>query len=274
MLKLPNPSSKNNSYYPILEELQIAWIHNLAGMFYGTLPITAVRALYTNNTTSTPYHLGHYLELKRLGAAVDLTHRHAHTTITADALFTINNHLCAPTFEPSPPQGIARWRTARDSRHLEIDTDDTHWHQFSPPEQLPVLMDELIKRLNETPLSDDPIQCVAQGLVLHNELARIQPFETNNEQRFPLLIANIPLLRAGHAPLIIPAQDASTYIECRDQMIHTMKSPTNPNELWPDDYASPDLEKLFMKAVGTTTELLRNITRTHTRTQQDPPLAR
>lgn len=272
MLELPYSDSKHDS---IMAELQVSWIHNLASMFHNTLPLDAVRTFQVSGgTTSDPAHIGDYLELRRLSNAVTIATHHAHGPIAADALFSINKHLRAPALQPPTGPDTPEWRTTAYSRHLHLADDSGGQHNFSPPHQLPVLMDEIIGRLNDTPPTREPVHCLAQGLVIHNELARVQPFDGAEESRLPLLMANVPLLRAGYAPVILPADAVRHYLDTRDRMIHTVGSPSRSDQLWPDDYACPALESLFIKAAWHTTELLRTIVATLSTRQHTPHLGR
>ena len=80
--------------------------------------------------------------------------------------------------------------------------------EYIPPEagEVEALVDELVEYVENS--DDHPL--VKAG-VIHYQLVTIHPFEDGNG-RMARLLANVPVLAAGHPPIVVPAEARLDYI--------------------------------------------------------------
>jgi len=70
---------------------------------------------------------------------------------------------------------------------------------------------------------------------LHVSFVRIHPFWDGNG-RMARLIANVPVIRAGYPPIIIPKERRQEYIEALSEYHLAVGTVTSRSELLPDVY--------------------------------------
>lgn len=128
------------------------------------------------------------------------------------------------------PNGV--WARGKDDKPIFI--------QFAGPEDVPVLMGDWLNLLND--YAKEPL---AQGdaldayVGLHVAFVRVHPFFDGNG-RMARLLANIPVMRSGWSPILIPVERRAEYIEILGGIDMAMGTAIPGKPLVP---ASPLLER-------------------------------
>lgn len=95
------------------------------------------------------------------------------------------------------------------------------WREFPGSGVVPLLMQQWLSRLNESP-EDMPAPDAARADAERQlEFVTIHPFVDGNG-RLARLLANIPVLRSGHPPIVIPAAAKREYIRCLSEYQETV----------------------------------------------------
>ncbi len=87
--------------------------------------------------------------------------------------------------------------------------------EYAPPADVPILMADwfdLYRNLNDRIQPEDDRKALDAYVKLHMSFVRIHPFFDGNG-RLARLVANIPVLRAGLPPIIIPREHRKAYID-------------------------------------------------------------
>lgn len=87
--------------------------------------------------------------------------------------------------------------------------------EYAPPADVPGLMAgwlDLYRNLNDHVQSGDEKQALDAYVKLHISFVRIHPFFDGNG-RLARLVANLPVLKAGLPPIIIPREERKAYID-------------------------------------------------------------
>lgn len=100
------------------------------------------------------------------------------------------------------PNGV--WAHGEDGKPI--------FHEFASPEDVPVLMRAWLEALNarlERRLTEE--EALEAYVQLHVAFVRIHPFFDGNG-RMARLLANLPVLRSGYPPILIPAEQRDRYV--------------------------------------------------------------
>ncbi len=107
-------------------------------------------------------------------------------------------------------QPIGKWKNAPNSTAGIVDGRQILF-EYALPTQVPALMERWFALLHEL---EDKTQAgdAAAYVQLHAAFVRIHPFADGNG-RLARLVANLPVLRAGLPPIIIPREQRKEYID-------------------------------------------------------------
>jgi Fic family protein len=116
-----------------------------------------------------------------------------------------------------------------------VSGDDQIIFEYAPPKDVPELMQGWLslfqKNCKEKALNRE--EALTAYMWLHVSFARIHPFWDSNG-RMARLIANVPVIRAGYPPIIIPKERRQEYIEALSEYHFAVGTVTARSELLPD----------------------------------------
>ncbi len=197
-----------------LEKLRVLWTHGSTGLEGNTLTLGETHAVLSQGLTMSGKPLSHHLEVVGHSRAIDLVYAlcQGGRPVVADDLFALHRavqtELVVDIYQP-----IGAWKVGPNSAAVVLDgkvgTNDT----YALPRDVPALMGDWLERLNEF-LNAAPadVDAVASFAWLHAGFVRVHPFADGN-RRMARLVANLPALRAGHPPVLIPLARRAEYIE-------------------------------------------------------------
>jgi len=197
-----------------LEKLRVLWTHGSTGLEGNTLTLGETHAVLSQGLTISGKPLSHHLEVVGHSRAIDLIYAlcQGGRPVVADDLFNLHRavqtEVVVDIYQP-----IGAWKVEPNSAAVVLDgkvgTNDT----YALPRDVPALMGDWLERLNEF-LTADPgtFDGVAVFAWLHAGFVRIHPFADGNG-RMARLVANLPALRAGLPPVLIPLERRAEYIE-------------------------------------------------------------
>ncbi len=201
----------------LLQELIVQWTHDSTAIEGNSLSLGETKAVIELGLTISGKPLKDHHEVIGHKRAVDLIYGWSErTALTFDDLFDLHRAIFTEaTFDIMQP--IGAWKVeknrvdakTREGRIVDI--------EFADPARLPTLMAYWLDRLNHW-LGDPPHDtALALGafVELHVGFVRVHPFFDGNG-RMARLLANLPLLKAGFPPLIVPEQKREDY-----KVLHT-----------------------------------------------------
>lgn len=108
--------------------------------------------------------------------------------------------------------------------------------EYAAPDDVPQLMEQWFKLYHEvigsvTP--EDKRKALEAYILLHVSFVRIHPFFDGNG-RLARLVANIPVLKAGLPPVIIPKEQRKAYIDALSEYHYAVGQIKKGDELLPD----------------------------------------
>ena len=111
--------------------------------------------------------------------------------------------------------------------------------EYASPVDVPFLMKswfELYRRADQKVLPGNKDRALKSYVGLHISFVRIHPFFDGNG-RLARLIANIPVLKAGLPPVMIPREKRKAYIDALSQYHYSVGQINKGDELLPDNKA-------------------------------------
>lgn len=198
-----------------LEKLRLHWTHHSTALEGNTLTLGETHAVLSQGLTISGKPLAHHLEVVGHSRAIDLVYRlcQGDAEVAETDLFALHRAVeteaIMDIYRP-----VGDWKVEPNSAAVVLDgrtgTNDT----YALPREVPALMKTWLARLNGflDAARQGGLDPVASFAWLHAGFVRVHPFADGNG-RMARLVANLPSLRAGFPPLMVPVERRSEYIE-------------------------------------------------------------
>ncbi|MHB8115364.1 MAG: Fic family protein [Acidithiobacillus ferrivorans] len=106
---------------------------------------------------------------------------------------------------------VGKWKNESNFTNYIGNDDRQHLREFPAPKKVPTLMSQWLEKLNQfcaKPLTG--INAVGAYASLHLDFVTIHPFFDGNG-RVARLISNLPVLRSGFPPIVVPTEARQEY---------------------------------------------------------------
>lgn len=198
--------------HALLGQLRDLWTHTSTAVEGNTLTLGDTHFVLEQGLTIFGKPIKDHQEVIGHARAIELLYRSLNSTVNEQTVFelhkAVQTDVVTDIYEPNgawklEPNGT--YTVTRDNRQVYID--------YAAPEEVPGLMHEILAALNAEhtpPLNLDTAP--ATYAKIHAGIAHTHPFWDGNG-RIARLLSNIPLLRAGQPPIVIPAERRQLYIQ-------------------------------------------------------------
>ena len=199
----------------LLVQLRNLWTHASTAIEGNTLTLGETAFVLQEGLTISGKPLKDHEEVVGHARAVDLVYQLVEndTGLSQDRLFSLHRAVqTRQVIDIYKPVGA--WKKEPNSTVMVID-DRQIVFEYAPPGDVPGLMEkwfELYNNLLGSVASEDSAKALDAYVDLHVSFVRIHPFFDGNG-RLARLLANIPVLKAGLPPIIIPKTQRKTYID-------------------------------------------------------------
>ncbi len=203
----------------LIAQLRNLWTHTSTAIEGNTLTLGETAFVLEEGLTVSGKPLKDHQEVVGHARAIDLIYDlvKRETEITETDLFNLHKavqtELIFDVYQP-----VGKWKAEPNWTSMidEIDGDRQVIFEYASPKDVPALMKEWLKLLNcQVSLSSKENVSEADALSAYSELhiafVRIHPFFDGNG-RIARLVANIPVLKSGFPPIIIPKERRREYI--------------------------------------------------------------
>ncbi len=199
----------------LLVQLRNLWTHASTAIEGNTLTLGETAFVLQEGLTISGKPLKDHEEVVGHARAIDLVYQLVEndTGLSQDRLFSLHRAVqTRQVIDVYKPVGA--WKKEPNSTVMVID-DRQIVFEYAPPGDVPGLMEkwfELYNNLLGSVASEDSAKALDAYVDLHVSFVRIHPFFDGNG-RLARLLANIPVLKAGLPPIIIPKTQRKTYID-------------------------------------------------------------
>ena len=200
------PSSKQQE---LLTMLRTMWTHNSTAIEGNTLNLGETQFILSEGLTVSGKPLKDHKEVMGHATAIDLLYDMINSELTISKIKQLHKAVQTDIiFDIDKPYGD--FKVVPNGTYLLVDDNSRVYYPYSRPLEVSKLMVGLVDYIESCkPHSID--EAITMYATAHIIFGQIHPFWDGNG-RIARLIANLILLRAGFAPLVIPAARRLNYI--------------------------------------------------------------
>jgi Fic family protein len=200
------PSSKQQE---LLSMLRTTWTHNSTALEGNTLNLGETQFILSEGLTVSGKPLKDHKEVMGHATAIDLLYDMINSELTISKIKQLHKAVQTEVlFDIDKPYGD--FKVVPNGSYLLLTDNSSVYHAYSKPFDVPKLMVGLAEYIESCkPNSID--EAITMYATAHLIFGQIHPFWDGNG-RIARLISNLILLRAGFAPLVIPATRRADYI--------------------------------------------------------------
>lgn len=199
----------------LMIQLRNLWTHSSTAIEGNTLTLGETAFILQEGLTISGKPLKDHLEVVGHARAIDLIYElvQKDRVLTRDDLFALHRavqtEIIVDVYKP-----VGGWKKEPNSTVAVVDGKQMIF-EYAPPESVPMLMKswfELFRTHDKAVRIGDTEKALSAYVELHVSFVRIHPFFDGNG-RLARLVANLPVLRAGLPPIIIPRKERKQYID-------------------------------------------------------------
>lgn len=250
----------NDLKIALKSQLRNLWTYDSTGIEGNTLTLGETKFVIEEGLTVSGKPLKDHNEVIGHANAIELIYAlYAKNSITESDLFELHKatmYGCAlDIYKP-----VGAWKREINGT-VVVDENKQKYVEYSPPEQVPALMNRWLTEANRR-LSQEihtSEQAIDIYCWLHTSFVRIHPFFDGNG-RIARLIANVPIISAGFPPLVISREHRFQYIDLLGK--YTLENKTaclSDQELLPDTRWMIEFKKFLKLEWRQSLEILENI---------------
>jgi Fic family protein len=198
----------------LLIQLRNLWTHTSTAIEGNTLTLGETAFVLEEGLTISGKPLKDHEEVVGHARAIDLVYAiiRRKSDLTENDLFELHKAIqterIMDVYKP-----VGAWKVEPNSTVI-VSGDDQTIFEYASPEDVSGLMQSWLalfkKLIIENPTGRE--DALSAYVRLHVSFVRIHPFWDGNG-RMARLIANVPVIRAGYPPIIIPKEDRKEYID-------------------------------------------------------------
>lgn len=196
----------------LLCQIRDLWTHGSTAIEGNTLTLGETKFVIEEGLTVSGKPLKDHQEVVGHARAIDLIYGWLDSDVTVGRSFDLHRAVqTAVVADIYKPYGA--WKLEPNGTYAVTREGVQTFIEYARPGDVPVLMnawlDELNRSCRQTLSETDAIDAYAH---LHLGFVHIHPFWDGNG-RMARLLANLPLLRSGHPPLVIDVSERKRYID-------------------------------------------------------------
>ncbi len=241
----------------LLEQLNILWTYDSTAIEGNTLTLGETASIIESGLTISGKSLKEHEEVYGHSRAVELIiSLLEQDKINQNDIFDL--HRCVmPKSAIDIMRPVGNWKQEYNGT-TGISDGKPAYMEFSSPTATPILMSRWLKEFNrKLNRAESQIKAINIYTWVHLTFVRIHPFFDGNG-RIARLIANLPLLKCGHPPLLISPRNSIDYINTIWNYQNTVGVLNINDRLLPQHHTLKDFKKLLNKEWQSTYELVAN----------------
>lgn len=196
----------------LMKQIAAVWTHDSTAIEGNTLTLGETVKVLELGLTINGKSLREHQEVYGHARAIELIYRMIRQpSVTQEDLFALHQAVMDKSvmdiFNP-----VGNWKREFNGTTGVIDGKSIYM-EYAAPADTPHLMTRWLKEFNGTlDKAETSANAVALYTRAHMSFVRIHPFFDGNG-RMARLISNLPVLRGGHPPIVIPREKRSEYID-------------------------------------------------------------
>ena len=217
----------------LVAQLRNLWTHESTAIEGNTLTLGETAFVIEEGLTVSGKPLKDHQEVMGHARAIDLLYEMVDRSskITESDIFLLHQAVqTTSVFDIYKP--IGNWKKEPNGTYI-VNDEKQIFYEYATPEDVPVLMEKWIDflnfKINSTKSRDEAVSAYAD---LHIGFVWIHPFFDGNG-RIARLIANLPVLKAGLPPIMIPKLKRREYLLCLSRYSLAVNPPDKNSTMIP-----------------------------------------
>ena len=242
----------------LLNQLRDNWTHNSTAIEGNTLTLGDTHFVLQEGLTVSGKSLKDHQEVIGHAKAIDLLYASLSQPLSES--FVLDLHRAVQTeividiYKP-----VGDWKVEINSVSVVTREGAQVLIEYALPEFVPGLMAQLIGFVNDIDIKTLNLSNAHKSYAkIHAGFVHIHPFWDGNG-RMARLIANIPLLKAGLPPLVIPQTGRQSYIQALASYQVAVGQLDGSTGVWPESRRLKEFEDYCRSAYSTTQALVEKI---------------
>ncbi len=197
----------------LLNQLKAIWTHDSTAIEGNTLTLGDTMFVLGYGLTVKGKPLKDQMDVQNHARAIDrVMEIFVHGSITEQDVFDLHrlvvNEQTNDIYKP-----VGAYKRENNGTYL-IENGKSVYHAYLPADEVPAAMQVWIKQFNALFTANASAEAALEAFAIaHTTFAAIHPFYDGNG-RLARLLANLPVLFAGHPPIVIPVESREDYIRC------------------------------------------------------------
>ena len=217
----------------LLTQIRNLWTHNSTSLEGNSLTLGESSFILEEGLTIHGKPLKDHNEIYGHAKAIDLVYEFVNQpalVITKQHVFTLHTTVLTERIIDID-QPVGQWKTQNNyTTYIDSNNKQT-WREYPAPQYIDRLMSQWLGQLN-VDLSAQITQTDAAGVyaLLHLSFVSVHPFFDGNG-RMARLLANVPVLKAGFPPIVIPQTDRYQYKQALSDYQNSITDLANLSDL-------------------------------------------
>jgi len=263
---LPTPGGRKKPIFKFLEGktkslqeetlklLRDFWTHHSTALEGNTLTLGDTQFILDEGLTVSGKPIKEHQEIIGHASAITLIYKMLDTGVSKNSFFDLHKAVQSEIiYDIEKPYGA--WKVEPNGTRVIGDNDKPVYLEYAHPKDVDKLMRLVISFVNGSTQCESIDEAINAYVKIHIAVAHIHPFWDGNG-RIARLIANIPLLRAGLPPIVIPSEKRREYIQLLSKYELTVGKLTPDSGLWPNEELLKDFKFFCHQCYQQTLEII------------------
>jgi len=239
----------------IIKELRDLWTHNSTALEGNTLTLGDTHFILEEGITISGKPIKDHQEIMGHAGAIEILYQSLNQTVTNELCFALHKAIQTEIiYDIDKPYGA--WKNRPNGTYTVGSDNIPIYLEYALPQHIPTLMSEVIATINDVKKGDINVdnahKCYAK---IHMAIAHIHPFWDGNG-RIARLLANLPLLKSGLPPIIIPTETRREYIQLLAAYEMAAGPLDNKSGAWPNLQLMKNFEDFCFECYKQTKQII------------------
>jgi Fic/DOC family len=216
----------------LLSQIRDLWSHTSTALEGNTLSLGDTHFILEQGLTISGKPIKDHQEILGHAKAIELLYQCLEQPLTQDDIFNLHRAVqTEKVFDIYKP--IGAWKNEINGTYAIAPDGKQCFIEYAMPFMVPPLMAEVINFINADDHKNIPLERAHEVYAkTHMGIVHVHPFWDGNG-RIARLLANIPLLKSGLPPLIIPQEERRAYIQTLADYQLDIGQLTKNGGVWP-----------------------------------------
>ncbi len=239
----------------ILKSLRDLWTHHSTAIEGNTLTLGDTHFLLEEGLTVAGKPIREHQEVIGHASAITLIYQMLSVPVTENMLFELHRAVLTEVIR-DVYKPVGAWKVEPNGTYTVDSNDERVYLEYAYPRDVPPLMAEVRRRLNTGEAKQVAMEDAPRWYtIIHTAVVHIHPFCDGNG-RIARLIANLPLLRSGLPPVVIPKERRREYIQLLAEYELSCGALTRASGPWPQPNLLAGFTRFITECYRTTQDLL------------------